>query len=79
MRSSLRLEEKTAFEVEQTADDNLLYAPLVPILEYQKVKPIKLAPPGITSKSMLDSKFNKEKTQTSAASMRLIEADAKLK
>lgn len=63
MRSSMRLEHKPALEAEQATEDNLLYSPLVPILEYQKVRPSKPMPPSITAKSMIDSKFNKDKMQ----------------
>lgn len=59
----MRLEQKPSLEVEQGAEDNLLYSPLVPILEYQKARPNKPMPPCITTKSMIDSKFNKDKMQ----------------
>lgn len=65
MRSSLRLEEKPGYETERTSDDNLLYTPLVPILEYQKVRPT-TKPTTASSKSTLDPKFNKEKPQSRA-------------
>lgn len=63
MRSSMRLEQKPVLEVDQSAEDNLLYSPLVPILEYQKVRPSKPMPPSISAKSMIDSKFNKDRMQ----------------
>jgi hypothetical protein len=73
LRSSLRLEERPSYDAELTADDNLLYAPLVPIVEFQKAKlSSKPAPGSITSKSVVEAKFNKEKAQT--ASMKLEES-----
>lgn len=73
MRSSLRIEEKPSYDTERTSDDNLLYAPLVPILEYQKVRPPTKPAPQVTSKSMMDSKFNKDKMQ--APSSKLMEVE----
>jgi hypothetical protein len=50
-----------------------MYSPLIPILEYQKIKPTNnMFQSAMTSKSMID-KFAKEKIDTTVTSIKLNE------